>query len=1071
MAGVLVDVLIQRLATLALDKVERELKLVVGVKREIKNLTKKLIAIRAVLEDAEQRQVMEANVKLWLDELNDVSFDMDDVLDEWITRVEKHQLEKQETEGATVVVATKKKVCFSFPPSCFRFGQVNYQLFLRREIAKKIEELNERLDLIDKNKQSFNFQQNTPRSVPELLQRPQTTSFPNAETFGRDSEKNLLISKLLSESSEESKVPLIIPVVGLGGMGKTYLANLVYNEIKTHFDKSIWVCVSDPFDEIKIAQAIIEELDKDNSSKSSNVLQTLMRCIFDLIKGKKFLLVLDDVWYPKSSQWEEFIKPLRNGVVGSRVLVTTRNEDVATDVMNATTELVTLKGLGEASCLSLFYHSVGMVENSVSKEFHDIGLEIVKRCNGLPLAAKTLGSLMRNKKNNIREWRDVLNSKTWELKEVQQDVFRPLLLSYHDLPLPTKQCLLYCVLFPKDLVYDKNSLVELWMSQDYLNDNGSKEKMIVGQNYFDELVMRSFFQDIKVDERNGNIECKIHDIVHDFLQYLTKNECLILDVEMDDRKRKKVPYDKIRHFTSIESTDRDILKHFLPNCKKLRTLVHLCSNSISIDAWVEMIVELKSLRTLILLEWPFEEIPETIGGLIHLRYLDLSGNEELKELPSAVGSLYNLQTLRLVGCDSLTRIDVRRLINLRHLYVKGSLSLRLIKGIEKLTHMQRLDCFKVRDGGDEGGNKLEHLKDLNQLQGSLVISIDRLPSTAENNAAIMKNKAHILELCLFFKGSTEDDRPIMNRLEPHPSLESLTIAGYKGGTFSDWLSSLHSLRFLSLYKCLGCDILPSLGKLASLESLEIEKLPIVSKVGVEFLGIEQGQTSSSSSVFVSFPKLKQLTIQFMDSWEEWEGVEEGNSDNITIMPFLDQLTIVDCKKLKALPDFLWKTPLQELNISDSPILQNLYGQENGEERTKISYIPSIQIQELFGTFPSMASASLRQITFLRAKGKLSTWHVFHGMSLLEGRRKHQLRTITSGMIWQSYICTDQTAMRVLKEVKDSKILPVFYTCAYSDTHLLTSFGSLFLLLVLFKIQPCEWLDSQQMMILTSSVLY
>ncbi|KAL6123444.1 hypothetical protein ACLB2K_075966 [Fragaria x ananassa] len=947
MAGVLVDVLIERLATLALDKVERELKLVVGVKQEIKNLTKKLIAIRAVLEDAEQRQVMEASVKLWRDELNDVSLDMDDVLDEWITRVEKHLLEKQETHGADVVMATKKKVCFPFPSSCFRFGQVDYKLFLRHEVAKKIEELNERLDEIDENKQRFNFQQNTPRAVPELLQRPKTTSLPNARTFGRDSEKKLIISKLLSENSEESEVPLIVPVVGLGGMGKTYLANLVYNEIKTHFDKSIWVCVSHPFDEIKIAQAIIEGLDKDNSSKSSNVLQTLTQCIFDLITGKKFLLVLDDVWYPKSSQWEEFIKPLRNGDVGSRVLVTTRNEDVAT-LMNATTELVPLKKLGETFCLSLFYYSANKDEKTVSKEFHDIGLEIVKRCNGLPLAAKTLGSLMRNKKNNIREWRDILKSKIWELKEVQQDVFRPLLLSYHDLPLATKQCLLYYVIFPKDYVYDKNNLVELWMSQDYLNVNRSKEKMIVGQNYFDELVMRSFFQDIEVNERNGNTRCKIHDIVHEFLQYLTENEYLILDIEMDDSKGKKVPNDQIRHFTLMHA-ERDSLVHFHLKCKNLRTWVHISSNSISIDAMVEMIVQLKCLRTITLVCPPgyndsLKEIPETIGGLIHLRYLDLSHNEELKELPSAMGSLYNLQTLRLVGCDSLTRIDVQRLINLRHLYVEDCWSLRLIKGIEKLTHMQRLDCFNIRDGGDEGGNRLEHLKDLNQLQGSLVIYIDRFPSTAENNAEIMKNKAHILELCLYFMGS-EDERQIMNRLEPHPSLEYLTIVEYAGGTFSDWLLSLHSLRVLILSRCLSCEILPSLGKLASLESLYIWSLDGVSKVGVEFLGKEQGQTSSSSSVFVSFPKLKQLTISKMRSWEEWEGVEEGNSENITIMPFLDQLAIESCKKLKALPDFLWKTPLQKLTISRSPILQDLYGQENGEERTKISYIPSIQMQD------------------------------------------------------------------------------------------------------------------------------
>ncbi|XP_062010717.1 putative disease resistance protein RGA3 [Rosa rugosa] len=209
----------------------------------------------------------------------------------------------------------------------------------------------------------------------------------------------------------------------MGGMGKTTLAQLVYNDenVKSHFDKRIWVCVSDPFEEIKIAQAIIEEIDKDNSSKSSNVLQTLTQCIDKLIEGKKFLLVLDDVWSPNSDQWEELIKPLHNGGIGSRILVTTRKEEVVT-LMKATTQLIHLKELGEAFCLSLFYYSADMDESSVSTEFKNIGSEIVKRCNGLPLAAKTLGSLMRNKKK-IHEWQAVLKSKTWELKEIQQDVF------------------------------------------------------------------------------------------------------------------------------------------------------------------------------------------------------------------------------------------------------------------------------------------------------------------------------------------------------------------------------------------------------------------------------------------------------------------------------------------------------------------------------------------------------------------------------------------------------------------------------------------------------------------------
>ncbi|XP_004308875.1 PREDICTED: putative disease resistance protein RGA3-like [Fragaria vesca subsp. vesca] len=932
MAGVLVDVLLERLATLALDKIEQEMKLVVGVKKEIKNLTKKLEAIQAVLEDAEQRQVTEASVRRWLSELTEVSFDMDDVLDEWITKVLRHQLEKQEKQSSKALVTNKKKVYFPFPSSCLRFGKVDYQLFLRHEIAAKIKELNESLALIAQNKQDFKFQTTT-RAVPELPQRSKTTSLPHIRTFGRENEKNHIISKLLGGSSEENEVPLIIPIVGMGGMGKTTLAQLVYNDedVKSYFDSRIWVCVSDPFEEIKIAKAIIEGLDRNSTS---NELQTLTQCIYKLLEGKRFLLVLDDVWNPTRSQWEELIKPLQKGAMGSRVLVTTRNENVAT-LMKAKTQMILLKELSEVFCLSLFYNSADMDESSVSKEFKDIGLEIVKRCDGLPLAAKTLGSLMRNKKT-IHEWETVLKSEIWALKEMQQDVFRPLLLSYHDLTLATKRCLLYCAIFPKDYVYNKNHLIELWMSQDYLNAKRSEEIRIVGQNCFDDLVLRSFFQDIDVYV-DGNVTCKIHDIVHDFLQYLTENE--IKRVEFHASERKEVSNDKVHHLTLVHASDSFL--DCLLSYKRLRTFTVLRGNAIhSGQLMFELIVELKSLRTLTLGPWGepidfIESIPEKIGELIHLRYLDLSGNSKLKELPSVIGSLYNLQTLRLVDCENLEEIDVRRLINLRHLHLRFCVRLRLIKGIEKLRDLQTLDWFRVRD---VEGNMLEDLKDLNQLQGSLEIEITGNPKMAEN-AAILVNKP-LLELSLRFCLDPGLGREIMNGLEPHPGLECLTIGNYEGA-FSPWLSSLHSLRVLSLESCY-CQVLPSLGKLASLESLTIQYLYGVEKVGVEFLGIEQG-TTSSSSIFLSFPKLRQLVIWKMESWEEWEGVEEENSEKITIMPCLSELTIYGCKELKALPDFLWKTPLQKLTISESPILKNLYREEIGEQWAKISHIPNTNV--------------------------------------------------------------------------------------------------------------------------------
>lgn len=141
--------------------------------------------------------------------------------------------------------------------------------------------------------------------------------------------------------------------------------------------------------------------------------------------------------------------------------------------------------------------------------------------------AKTLGSLMRFKKTR-REWLNVLESKIWELEEVEQKVFQPLLLSYYDLTSVTKRCLLlYCGVFPKYYEFDKDNLIDMWMSQDYLGSSENK-KIDKGQKYSDSLVMRSFFQDFKKDRWASIRSCKMHDIIHDFVQFLTKNCCYIM---------------------------------------------------------------------------------------------------------------------------------------------------------------------------------------------------------------------------------------------------------------------------------------------------------------------------------------------------------------------------------------------------------------------------------------------------------------------------------------------------------------------------------------------------------------
>lgn len=615
-------------------------------------------------------------------------------------------------------------------------------------------------------------------------------------------------------------------------------------------------------------------------------------------------------------------------------------------MMGATIDhTIHLTELSEEICRSLFYHIAFFDgERKESKMFEEVGNEIVKKCKGLPLAAKTLGSLIRSKKT-IQQWQDVLNNKIWELQEVEQQVFQPLLLSYYDLEPPTKRCLLYCATFPKDYVFHKDELIELWMSQDYLNVRGNKGNKTIGQMYFENLVMRSFFQDFVEDDDGNIIRCKMHDIVHDFVLYLTKEECFSVIVK-GGNERRELPGDEVRHLTLLFAPEGPFPVYFL-NSKSLRTLTSFVSKLTSIG--VEAFSQLKCLRTLNLSGNYINEVPKEIGGLIHLRYLDLSNNYKLKELPDSLCDLYNLQTLRLTGCRQLVKLPkeeaMRKLTNLKHLYVEGSCDLKS-KGISRLRNLKTLDVFHVHRGDDSEGLRLEDLEKLHQLEGTVSIRNLRYVKDASEAAKAMLNVKHNLlhlELDLACRGCEYDnyeerkhDGEIVNALQPHPELESLRIQEYYAKTLCpEWLMSLHKLTRLALVECIHCEVFPPLGKLPSLESLEITWMEKVKKVGVEFL---------ASAIL--FPKLKKLVFDDMRAWEEWGGVAGWTDDSqIKIMPSLNYLQFEKVPDLKTLPDFLRKTPLQHLVIKyNCPYLKRIVEQRSGKEWAKISHIPNIQIR-------------------------------------------------------------------------------------------------------------------------------
>ncbi|KAK9919687.1 hypothetical protein M0R45_028269 [Rubus argutus] len=948
MAEALISVLLEQLASFINQQVQQQVKLIVDVNKEVAKLTHRFRAIEAVLKDAEERQVKEASVRFWLDSLKDVSYEVEDVLDEWNTEILRVQLEKQ---GGNAPVATQKKVCLCIPNAFFCSGQVSRVIF-RHDIANKIRELNERLASITTEKQNYNFQCTKSGGI-EQIERQKTTSFVD-ESFGRVDEKQLLVNYMLSESRQEAgTTPVVISIVGMGGIGKTTLAQLAYNDerVKANFTKRIWVCVSDPFDEINIAKAIIGGLDG-NVNSISNDLETFSQCLCKCIERQKFLLVLDDVWNQDDRRWEKLRLPLQNGAIGSKIIVTTRKEEVAM-MMGAADKTINLKVLSDENCWLLFHKkALANRKQDECKVFEPIGKEIVKKCKGLPLVAKTLGGLMRYKKTK-KEWQDVLSDKIWELEVVEQQVFQPLLLSYYDLAPMIKRCLLYCVIFPKDHKIDKNILIEMWMSQGYLSLVGKKEMKIIdiGELYFDNLVTRSFFHELEKDEIENNIKyCKMHDIVHDFLQFLAKDEYLIVGANGGEEKIELPADNKFRHLTIMFPPKGQFPISFYYNCKSVRTITTFRSKITSLGN-PELILQLKCVRTLNLSDNQLEEVPKEVGRLVHLRYLDLSHNAGLKKLPDTLCNLVNLQTLRLVVCKGLEELpeDMGKLTNLRHLHVYWCSKLKLPKTIGRLASLQTLDWVNIWGDDDiidknEKVFKLSDLRNMDQLKGSLRINWIEEPKDAVSDAdqAKLVNKKHLLSLDLWFcdpfSGRSMIQNEILSVLQPNPNLESLEIADYSGTTLCPyWMKNMNNLTRLIVDTCPVCEFVPLsiLGNLGSLQTLRFRAMSRVKKVEFE------NSTSSSSLEQVLFPSLKHLQFEYMPKWEEWSDLDEEN--DCVIMPCLSTLTIEFCFKIKALPRFLRKTQLQELIIDSCEIITKSCKNRQGKEWPNISHIPNIQI--------------------------------------------------------------------------------------------------------------------------------
>ncbi|KAL3635069.1 hypothetical protein CASFOL_022123 [Castilleja foliolosa] len=900
--GATIEILLENLFTVLKDQIG----LFRSFKKDSKKLQETISMVKAFLDDAEEKQVTDRDVKDWLRRLEALAFEADNVSDD----ISYQLLSKQvgPTENKTVMKKVQSFVsCSSNDPTENKTVMKKVQSFFscsfahRLKLGHRIRDINEELKSINQEATGLGLQIRIANARNPVFESPETDSFSSDPVYGRENDVSRIVEKLITTTpSSAAQVLSVLPIVGMGGLGKTTLARKVFGDekiISRFGGDRVWVHVPRIFDVINILKNILTSLT--NEKVEIETRQALLQKLQEHLRTKTYLLVLDDVWNEERDKWDSFVKSLSgiSSANGNCMIVTTRSRKVASIVR--TLSIHELGSLSGDDCWSIIKAKAFINSGDIPMEFEIVGRNIAKKCRGLPLAAEVVGGLLRDKSRD--KWQAIENNWLSEFGDDENTINKILKQSFDHLSPPSlKKCFAYCSILPKGYRIEKEQLIELWMAEGFFQNETT------GSKFANLLLQNSLLQVAERDDYGNITHCNMHDLVHDLAWSVLYENDNVTDGVCQNR------------YIGYKSSGDGLLPIPEGQERYVRTLFF--SGNVSNIRFSDF----ESLHSLTLVGRDINELPTSIRELKHLRYLDISMTS-IKYLPDSIGELYHLQTLRekkqVLVTSYLERLPdaLSCLTSLRHLHFRGE---SLHSKIGKLTSLQTLLHFHV---GSEKGYEVSELGSLKDLKGTLTIhNLENVRDKNEAMGADLRTKSGIYELGLGWDNKPREsdeanDESVLEGLKPHPNLKGLVIWGFKGKSLP-LLEELNNLMKIILSDCTECEELPMLGHLPHLKYLSLLGLTNVKSIRSSFYG----NINKNDTIVAFFPALERLRLLDMSNLKEWDEVDLPLPSQV--FPRLEHLEIQGCNQLTRAPShFPCLKVLNMINMESGLPLENICG--------------------------------------------------------------------------------------------------------------------------------------------------